>query len=167
METCFKDMNKSIVLISDAKDLKELGFNWNTEYYYIECPNKKYKCVLGKNDNHNQYAYNYSAPTFEMVSKWLRDKNDIHIMHEYIRDQEPYPYKFKYDDKKLGENHHFMFRHEAHEPYYSVYEYGLQAMIEEILGNMKFDKVIEKRIKDANKKEKIGFFHKKKKDKKK
>lgn len=88
-------------------------------------------------------------------------------MHEYVRDQEPYPYKFKYDDKKLGENHRYMFSHVAHEPYYSVYEYGLQAVIEEILWNMKFDKVIEKRVKDAEEKEKPGIFHRKKKGKKK
>jgi hypothetical protein len=86
-----KIMNLEIVSYEVAVDLKELGFNWNTDkvYAFVSTPkeNETYRRL-----NHNDYETKIQllpidgwdddpiyAPTQAEVCKWFRDVHDIFI----------------------------------------------------------------------------------------
>lgn len=61
-----------------AKELKQLGFNKKTNFYYVDCnevPYIKTDLYSLKNNkvlNHNKYDdFIYSAPTNKIAQKWL------------------------------------------------------------------------------------------------
>lgn len=91
-----------------AKLLKEKGFNWECIGYYVDSePNKLYYSFLGE-VNSTWEPRCCSAPTFQMVMKWLRGVHKLHItISPYLEEEpildEPIP-NFKYSHYICKEN---------------------------------------------------------------
>lgn len=74
--------HEDYVSFEQAKNLKELGFDWEIEYFYgLNDANEpklyRYPDILGGQDNHNKYHGSFSAPTLAQVQKWLREVKGI------------------------------------------------------------------------------------------
>jgi hypothetical protein len=77
-------MKKELQLCSfeQAKALKELGFDWDSEYYYDLLLNNK--LCYGSKLNRNVEKLNcFSAPTVALTLKWFRDRYNL-ISHIQI-----------------------------------------------------------------------------------
>lgn len=70
-------MELQLVTFEQAKVLKELGFPQGECWYsYLEN-------IDGEGFLMDKDSYTYSAPTLELVAKWLREKKEIWINSEY------------------------------------------------------------------------------------
>lgn len=68
------------VSFETAKTLKELGFDWDSYGVFDGLKLIKDKLYYNfGNANHNKYGDLISAPTQEVVRRWLRNKHDIYI----------------------------------------------------------------------------------------
>ena len=77
-----KDMatiTEDYVSFEIAKLLKEKGFDWNCITYYVdyEPDDVKYSMLCENNTDWEEHCY--SAPTHQMVMKWLREVHKISI----------------------------------------------------------------------------------------
>lgn len=64
------------VSFEQAKDLKELGFDWECNHWYH--PLEAYKVFESvSHSNHNSFDRPYSAPSLSQAQKWLREVKGI------------------------------------------------------------------------------------------
>lgn len=86
-------MKESLITLNTAKLAKEVGFDIAVFYHYGETPVNDIAVLvepdnpqLGQgwilqNYNHSSFVYRkWSAPTQEILQKWLREKYNIHIV---------------------------------------------------------------------------------------
>ena len=60
-----------------AEMLKEVGFNWETSYYYDAFSKEHQVCYNSTLSNHNCFSDETSCPTLSLVQKWLGEKHNI------------------------------------------------------------------------------------------
>lgn len=74
--------NETYVSLEMAKRLAKCGFNWPVRGFYDWKGSLCTKCPVEANYNidYNGADPWYSAPTIEVVNKWLRDEKRYHIM---------------------------------------------------------------------------------------
>lgn len=78
-------MIEDYVSFEIAKLMKEKGFNWPCLHYWQEeisefCIQKGiHRWSTGEIPNSVASPYRFSAPTFQMAMKWLREKHSIDI----------------------------------------------------------------------------------------
>lgn len=99
---------EAYVSFETAKLLKEKGFDENTLMVYMSygdlCKCNRYDSI--RNSNYNDITKNYfecTAPTHQMVMKWLREVHNIDIcVFPYQSDYISYSYKVKiYKNKEI------------------------------------------------------------------
>ena len=91
-------INKEIAL-----KLKELGFNWSVNHYYLYDTIEVQQCVSIRSDepvdnitsNSNCLEKYYSAPTQALVVKWLRDVHKIRIFVQYSEANGTYKFEIR------------------------------------------------------------------------
>lgn len=66
-----------------AKLLKEKGFDWVVDTYYCDDYNYvQHDIIEYRKENYNSHNVHISAPTQQMVCRWLREVHKIHITTE-------------------------------------------------------------------------------------
>ena len=89
--------NEDYISFETAKLLKEKGFDWSTSMVYMPygdlCKLNRYDSI--RNSNYNDITKNYfecTAPTLQMVMKWLREVHNIaidteweHLWYAYVK----------------------------------------------------------------------------------
>ena len=72
-----KNSQLQLVTFEQAKRLKELGFDWKTQYFYTPNEFIRYSATMFNfnecNDDINVGSYCCSAPTVAHALKWFRD----------------------------------------------------------------------------------------------
>ncbi len=71
-------MKEEYVTYEQAVKLKELGFDWECNQYYLS----DYEDIINHTKgayNHNDNGLAYSAPRLDQAQKWLREKCNISI----------------------------------------------------------------------------------------
>lgn len=79
------DNTERLVTFDQAKALKALGFNYECQgHYTLNGDLYRYSAAIPWNHNAylDEYAC-YSAPTLELVAKWLREKRGIFTLVQY------------------------------------------------------------------------------------
>lgn len=73
-------MKEAYVTFEVAKLLKEKGFDWTVDTYYCDDSNYvQHDIIEYRKENYNSHKLHISAPTQQMVCRWLRERG-IHIM---------------------------------------------------------------------------------------
>lgn len=86
-----------------AKLLKEKGFDWDCITYYVdsEPDNVQYSMLFENNTTWEKRCC--SAPTLQMVCKWLREMRKVNIEIHYNRFGENYKYLIIYKPEVLDD----------------------------------------------------------------
>ena len=67
-----------LITFEQAKKLKELGFDWDTKFYFDFIG---HECSSHSNINYNKSVESiYSRPTTALALKWLRDEKEIDVL---------------------------------------------------------------------------------------
>ena len=89
--------NEDIVTYDQAVKLKELGFDWDCNYFYHLYDELATLSTLPKYENFNKFDKNWSAPTLAQVQKWLFEKCDVWIEISLLNFPNNFGYEIKCD----------------------------------------------------------------------
>lgn len=133
---------EDFVTFEQAVQLKELGFDWQCNYWYHPLETEKIiECQTYC--NHNSFERPYSAPTLSQAQKWLREKGIIILVlatSNLETGASYYYYIFK--EKSLDDI-------EA-DAVYSTYEQALSAGIDKAIELLK-EKAMETNVESVEK----------------
>jgi hypothetical protein len=124
-----KTKQLQLVTFIQAKKLKELGFDWETDSLYFS-DDKSLSDDYGLY-NHNATVNDgewtcevFSAPTISLALKWFRDEKNTmsHIVDLEILDSE-FPARYNFQIKG----------YESYPGYYDTYEDAESALLDELL----------------------------------
>lgn len=125
------------VSLEVAKLLKEAGFNWKcngvflsengTQYAFIKAD------VVCDNNNSKYNPYNISAPTLEVVQRWLRVVRGIHLYVRPILDEHKYVVTVVVDDLTWGQVNDNNGTSKRFNTYEEAQEAGIKKVLEIIL----------------------------------
>lgn len=122
------------VSIEVAKLLKEVGFDWECCY----CYDSETKDFL--DDNEGKFNFNegddndfYSAPTLDVVQRWLREIKCIHLYVRPILDERKYVVTVVVDDLTWGQVNDNTGTAKRFNTYEEAQESGIKKALEIIL----------------------------------
>ena len=121
--------HEDYVSFKQAKDLKELGFDWECNRFYNSTLNEDINGWLSC-ENFNNSDYSISAPTLAQAQKWLREekKIDVIVFLSYPRGERKYHY---------GIHRQFPFLNYVDDYHHDTYELALSAGIDKALELLK------------------------------
>lgn len=121
--------NKTLVTENISKQLKQLGFNWKTLYYYDADGKLTYGNFYSDWNKKEDYS---SAPSLDEVSQWLRETKeaDVNVLTDFDSEKRFYYVRYVIKDGHfktyhLTENQSFV--------YFNTYEDALEAGIIKVL----------------------------------
>ena len=120
------EITEDYVSYDIAKLLKEKGFNIpcfgrysvRSKNFHIDCTKK---C-------NNGGLFEYAAPTFQMVRKWLRDTYNLYLFNEYFGESKTYKWRIieMNSTHKHSDFKHYNTEEEATE---ASFKYALENLI--------------------------------------
>lgn len=82
--------HEQFITLETACLAKQAGFDWecNERYYQGYSTNNSNPLCIYPKENWNQYIYLCSAPTQEILQRWLRDVKNIILLVDYDNDED-------------------------------------------------------------------------------